>query len=54
MNYFDSDISNSTNTVVLFDGKGGNLYIRLRARSHTIYTVQIGCSIFQRVNSIRR
>jgi len=24
MNYFDSDMSNSTNTVVYFDGKDGN------------------------------
>ena len=26
MNYFDSDISNSTNTVVNFDKKGGKLW----------------------------
>ena len=26
MNYFDSDKNNSTNTVVYFDGKDGNLY----------------------------
>ena len=32
MKYFDSDMPNSTNTVVYFDGKGGNLYICLRAR----------------------
>jgi hypothetical protein len=25
MNYFDSDMSNSTNTVVYFDGKDSNL-----------------------------
>jgi hypothetical protein len=35
MNYFNSDISNSTNTVVYFDGNDGNLYQRLRAMSHT-------------------
>jgi len=32
MNYFDSDMSNRTNTVVQFDGKDGNLYLCLRAR----------------------
>jgi len=47
MNYFDSDMSNSTNTVAQFDGKDGNLYLHLWARSHTIYAVQVGCSIFQ-------
>ena len=47
MNYFDSDISNNTNSVLYFDGKGNHLYLRLRARSRTIYTVQVGCSIFQ-------
>ena len=30
-----------------FDGKGGNLYLRLPARSHTICEVQVGCSFFQ-------
>jgi hypothetical protein len=25
INYFDSDISNSTNTVIHFDEKGGNI-----------------------------
>jgi hypothetical protein len=29
MNYFDSNMSNITNTVILFDEKGGNLYLRL-------------------------
>jgi hypothetical protein len=37
MSYFDSDMSNF----------GGNLYLRVRARSHTIYRAQVGCSIFQ-------
>jgi hypothetical protein len=32
MNYFDSDMSNSTNTVVHFDEKSGNLCPRLRLR----------------------
>ena len=36
MNYFDSDMSNSTNTSVHFDEKSGTLYLRLRARSQTI------------------
>ena len=27
MNYFDSDISNRTTTVVYFDGKDGNFYV---------------------------
>jgi uncharacterized caspase-like protein len=38
INYFNSDIYNSTNTVVYFIGKDGNLY--LRAMSHTIYTAK--------------
>ena len=38
INYFNSDIYNSTNTVVYFNGKDGNLY--LRAMSHTIYTAK--------------
>jgi len=37
MNYFDSDMYNSTNTVVYFDGKDGYLYLRLWTMSHTIY-----------------
>jgi hypothetical protein len=40
MNYFDSDVSNSTYTVVYFDGKDGNLYLRLRRMSHTIYAAK--------------
>jgi hypothetical protein len=35
--YFDSDMSNNTNTVVYFDGKDSNLYLRLRAMSHKVY-----------------
>jgi len=45
--YFYSDMTKSTNTVVQFDGKGGDLYLCLRARSHTICVAQVGCSIFQ-------
>ena len=37
MNYFDSDMSNSTNTGVYFDGKDSNLYLRLREMPLTIY-----------------
>jgi protein associated with RNAse G/E len=37
MIYFDSDMSNNTNTVVYFDGTYSNLYLRLRAMSHTVY-----------------
>ena len=40
-------MSNSTNTVVHFDGKGGNLYSRLWAMSHTINATPVGCSIFK-------
>jgi len=40
MNYFDSDMYNSTNTVVCFDGKDGNLFLRMRGMSHTIYVAK--------------
>jgi hypothetical protein len=33
MNYFDSDMYNSINTVAYFDWKDDNLYLRLRAMS---------------------
>jgi len=45
MNYFDSDMSNSTNTLVHFDEKTGTLYLLLRARSQTIYAAQVSCPI---------
>jgi len=45
MNYFDSDMSNSTNTLVHFDEKSGNLYLLLRTRSQTIYAAQVSCPI---------
>jgi hypothetical protein len=41
MNYFDSEMSNSTNTVVYFDGKDGNLYLHLQTMSHTIYDTKL-------------
>ena len=44
MDFFDSDMYNRTNTGVHFDGKGGNIYLRLRGRSNTIYATQVGCS----------
>jgi hypothetical protein len=37
---FDSDMYNSTNTVVYFDGNDSNLYLSLRAMSHTIYAAK--------------
>ena len=40
MNYFDSDMYNSTNTLVCFDRKDDNLYLRLRAMLHTIYAAK--------------
>jgi hypothetical protein len=40
MTYFDSDMSNSTNTVVYFDWKDDHLYLRLRTMSHTIYAAK--------------
>ena len=36
MNYCDSDMSNSTNMVVFFDGKDSDLYLSLWTMSHTI------------------
>ena len=30
LDFFDTDMHNSTNTTVYFDGKDGNLYLRLR------------------------
>jgi hypothetical protein len=46
MNYFHPDISKSTNTVVHFDMKSGDLCPGLRTKTDTIYMMQIGCSIF--------
>ena len=43
MNHLESDMSNSTNTVVQFDEKGINLCLRLSTRSHIIYAPQVGC-----------
>ena len=40
MNYFDSDMYNSTATVVYFDGKDGNLYLPLRVMSQIMYAAK--------------
>jgi hypothetical protein len=40
MNYFDSDMYNSTNMVVYFDWTDDNLYLCLWAMSHTIYAAK--------------
>ena len=40
MNYFDFDMYNGTNTVVDFDGKDGNLYLRLRTMSYSPYAAK--------------
>jgi hypothetical protein len=37
MIYVDSDMSKSKNTIVYFDWKDGNLYLRLRKMLHTLY-----------------
>jgi hypothetical protein len=40
VNYIDSEMHNSTNTVIYFDEKEDNLYLRLHAMSHTIYDAE--------------
>ena len=54
MNYFDSDMYNSTNTVVFFDGKYGHLYLRLRAMSYTIYAAKFEQTIIHQHVLLRR
>ena len=54
MNYFDSDMCKSTNTVVYFNGKDGNLYLLLGAMSHTIYAAKLGQTITQQYVRLRR
>ena len=51
MNYFDSDIPNSTNTVVYFDW---NLYLRLQTMSHTIYAAKFEQTITHQHVLLRR
>ena len=40
MNYFDSDMYNSINTVAYFDWTYDNLYLCMWAMSHTIYAAK--------------
>ena len=40
LNYFDSDMFKGTNMVEYFERKDGNLYLRLRTMSHTIYAAK--------------
>ncbi len=54
MIYFDSDMSNNTNTVVYFDGKYSNLYLRLRAMSHTVYAAKFKQTITHQHLLLRR
>jgi calcineurin-like phosphoesterase family protein len=54
MNYFDSDMSNSTNTVIYFDGKDGNLYLRLWTMSRTIYAAKFEQTIIHQHVHLRR
>jgi hypothetical protein len=54
MNYCDSDMSNSTNTVVYFDGKDSNLYIRLRTMLHTIYAAKFEQTLTYQYVLLRR
>jgi len=54
MNYNDSDMYNSTNTVVYFDGKVDNLYLRLWAMSHTIYAAKFEQTITHQHVLLRR
>jgi len=35
MNYFDSDMSKSTNTIIYLDGKDGNIYIYICGQCRT-------------------
>ena len=45
---------NSTNTVVLFDWKDHNLYLRLRPLSHTIYAAEFEQTITHQHVLLRR
>ena len=44
----------NTNTVVYFDGKDGNLYLRLRTMSHTIYAAKFEQTITHQHVLLRR
>jgi len=54
MDFFDTDMYNSTNTTVYFDGKDGNLYLRLRTMSHTIYSAKFEQTITYQHVLLRR
>jgi hypothetical protein len=54
MNYFDSDMYNSINTIVYFDRKDGNLYLTLWAISHTIYAAKFEQTITYQHVLLRR
>ena len=54
MNYFDSDMYNSTNTEVYFDGKDCNLYLRLWTMSHTIHAAKFKQTIIRQYVLLRR
>jgi hypothetical protein len=54
MNYFDSDMSNSTTTVVCFEWKDGNLFLRLQTISHTIYATKFEKTITHQHVLLRR
>jgi hypothetical protein len=55
MNYFDSDMSKSTNTVVYFDWKTAiYIYVNLRTMSHTIYAAKFEQTIIHQHVHLRR
>ena len=54
MNYYDSDMYNSTNMVVYFDGKDDNLYLHLWAMSHIIYAAKFKQTITHQHELLRR
>jgi hypothetical protein len=54
MNYFDSDMSKSTNTVVYFDWKTVIYIYVLRTMSHTIYAAKFEQTIIHQYVHLRR
>ena len=54
MNYFDSGMYNSTNTVEYIDGKDNNSYLLLWAMSHTIYAAKFEQTITHQHVLLRR
>ena len=51
---FDSDMYNSTSTVVYFNGKDGNLYLRLQAMSYKIHAAKFEQTIIHQHVLLRR